>query len=476
MIWWSKQQLKSKDPKSRQIAIEKLVADGGVKACDTLADLLKDSDPRVRKDMAAALGQLADERAAGPLTNALRDEDESVRAAAAKALGRIRSSQAASALVSALQDPASGVRWSAARSLEELRWRPANDNQRAMHLVAQGKFEIAAALGDDAIEPISSVLRSGAYQERHSAVQALSQIADARVQKALIAALGDKEDQVRCAAIEGLRKSGDNAAALPIITALHDPFKNVRAAAAEALGHLHSPQALEPLRRALGDKDWEVRSAAVQALGRFRDSSAFDAIIALLNDPEHEVRENVARTLEIFGDCKAITSLVLALKDEKQNVRQRAMAALIALDPQWAQSDNARAAAPQLQEALKHYEYWVRQSAADALARISQAQTAELRGLSPSQPTLAAPLHFRRQAAVETFIAMLSDFDRELRAAAAEALGRIGQPSTIPALAHAANDPDAVVRNFAAHALALLQTAQTSSDTQSLTAKEIFPF
>ena len=476
MIWWSKQQLKSGDRTVRQRAIDKIVADGGAKACDSLAEVLKDNNPDVRKDMAMALGRLADERAAAPLSAALRDPDESVRAAAAKALGRVRSPQVAISLVAALQDTATIVRWSAARSLDEIRWHPANDSQRAMYMVAQGKFEMAASLGAEAIDPIFLALRNGAYQERHSAVLALSQIPDARVQKALVAALNDKEDQVRSAAVEGLRKLGDPTTAPSVIAMLQDPFKNVRATAAEALGQLKNPQALQPLRHALADKNWEVRTAAALALARLRDVNALEPIIVLLNDGEHEVRETAARALELLGDREAITPLVLALKDEKPNVRQRAMAALNVLDPHWAQTEAARTAAPQLQEALKHPEYWVRQSAADALAKLSQAQTAVLRGLSESQPALAAPLHFRRQAAVETFIAMLSDFDRELRAAAAEALGRIAQTSTVPALTHASKDPDVGVRNSAARALAMLQATQIPASSQPLTGTDVAPY
>jgi HEAT repeat protein len=476
MIWWSKQQLKSKDQKSRLRAIEKLVAEGGTKACEVLAEVLADGDPEVRKDMAAALGQLGEESGVEPLAAALRDPHENVRAAAAKALGRIRSPQGVHSLVSALQDTASVVRWSAAKSLDEIGWQPADGGERAMHLVALGKYEMAASVGAAAIDAISLILRNGRYQERHSAVQALSHIPDARVQKTLIAALNDKEDQVRCAAIEGLRKLADPATAPPVIPALQDPFKNVRAAAAEALGQLNNSQALEPLRRALMDNDWEVRAAAALAVARLRDLHSLDPLIALLNDREHEVRETAARSLEMLGDREAITALVIALKDEKPNVRQRAMAALNVIDRHWAQTDEARAAAPQLQEALKHPEYWVRQAAADTLARLSQAQTAELRGVPVSQPAVSAPLHFRRQAAIETFVAMLSDFDRELRLAATEALGRIGQLSSVPALTHAAKDPEEAIRHSAARALALLQAGQIMPEEKPVTADKIFPF
>ena len=474
MIWWTKQQLRSKDAKSRQRAVEKLLASGGRDAVETIASVLSDEDVEVRRT-AAALGEFREEFATGPLGEALRDPDETVRTAAAKSLGQSGGIPAVTLLITALQDPATKVRWQAARSLDELSWQPADGFQKATYLVAQSKLEMAALIGAEAIDPLALVLRTGAYQERHAAVLALSQIPDARVQKALIAALSDREDQVRCAAVEALRKLGDHSAATALISVLGDSHKHVRAAAAEALGQLNNPQALEPLRQILGDKNWEVRQAAAQALGRLRDAAALDAIIGLLGDREHEVRETAARALELIGERRAVTPLVIALKDENSNVRQRAITALNVLDPKWPQTEAARAAAPQLQEALRHNEYWVRQAAADALGRINYSQAAELRGLPATLPALSAPLHYRRQAAVEAFLSMLSDFDRELRAAAADSLGRLGQTATIPALTHATKDPDGEVRAFATRALTLLQN-QAGTEGRIVRAGDVSPF
>lgn len=475
MIWWSKQQLKSKDRKVRERAVEKIVAEGGASALEALTESLHAEDPHVRQVVAAGLGDLRDERAAVPLAEALRDADESVRAAAAKALGRAGGHQAILSLCAAMQDGAATVRWQAARALEDLNWEPANNFEQALVAVALGKLEMAAGYGPEAIEPIAHVLRNGAYQERHSAVLALSLIPDARVQKSLIAALSDREEQVRCAAVEALRKLGGSESSASLIAVLRDTNKHVRAAAAEALSQMNNPEALEPLRQTLTDRVWEVRVAAALALGKLRDARSVEPLVAMLEDRDAEVREAAARALEMLGDRRAITALVLAMKDEKGIVRQRAQAALTAIDPKWAQTDAARAAAPQLQEALRHTDYWVRQSAADALGRLNQSQTAELRGMPVAQPALSAPLHYRRQAAVEAFLAMLSDFDRELRVAAADALGRLGQTGTIPALTYAMQDPDDEVRAAATRATSVLQN-QIGADGPVSSGAEIFPF
>lgn len=475
MIWWSKQQLKSKDAKVRQRAIESILAEGGAKAGKVFVEALKDGDPAVRRAVVTALGELRDDSAAPPLAGALRDPDDKVRAAAAKALGRLRGAETETALVAALQDPVSAVRWQAARVLEEWNWPPKPGVERAAFYVALGKLELAANEGPEAIDPLSLVLRTGAYQERHAAVLALGRIPDARVQKALLAALSDREDQVRCAAVEALGRLGDRRTAVPLVSILTDKQKNVRAAAAEVLGHLGNPAAVEPLRGLLKDHAWEVRQAAVLSLGRLRDKVSLAVMTEMLHDREHEVRETACRALELLGEPGAITALVLALKDEKPNVRQRATAALTSLDRTWWQTDAARAAAPQLQAVLQHNDYWVRQSAADVLARLTHTQTAELRGLPPTLPTLAAPLHFRRQAAVETLTSLLWDFDPELRVAAADALAAIGQTATLPALVYASKDAHPAVQAAAARAVVTLKAALAQSGDNP-TSAEIFPF
>ena len=475
MIWWSKQQLKSKDAKVRQRAVESILSAGGTRACDALVGALRDRDAVVRRTAAVALSELRDERAVPALTHALRDADETVRTAAAKSLSRLRTPQAETSLVAALQDPVSAVRWQAARILDEWSWQPSAGAERAVFYVAQGKLELAANEGAEAIDALALVLRTGAYQERQAAVLALGRIPDARVQKALIAALRDREDQVRCAAVEALGRLDDRSTAGSLIAVLGDAHKNVRAAAAEVLGQLNNPVATEALRPLLADKAWEVRQNAVLSLGRLRDKASLEQMTRLLHDREHEVREAACRALELLGDLGAITSLVLALKDEKGNVRQRATAALLGLDKNWWQTDAARAAAPQLQAVLQHNDYWVRQSAADVLARLTHTQTAELRGLPPSQPTMAAPLHFRRQAAVETLTALLWDFDSELRVAAADALASIGHTAILPALIHAANDADPAMQAAAARAVVALKAMQAQTGDRP-TSAEIFPF
>ncbi|MGA2854174.1 MAG: HEAT repeat domain-containing protein, partial [Verrucomicrobiota bacterium] len=116
MIWWTYQQLRNRNPKSRLAAIEKLAAAG-------------------------------DRESVQPLMFALKDEKAEVRSAAAMALGKLGDREVVNGLVGLLRDADAGVRSSAARSLGKLGWQPADDAERMSLLVATGKMPQVSEFG-----------------------------------------------------------------------------------------------------------------------------------------------------------------------------------------------------------------------------------------------------------------------------------------------------------------------------------------
>jgi HEAT repeat protein len=335
MLWWTLQQLKSKDASTRLKAVEKLADDVSPKVAEALIEAFGDPDDSVRKAAAKAIGATRDELYLQPLGRALRHRNEFVREAAADTLRQLHCAAAAPALVPLLADACAPVRWQAARALETLGWDPASGAEAARFDVARGKIEDASAHGVEAVEALASVLQSGAYHQRREAVAALSNIPDARVVKALLVALKDADDQVRSAAAESLCKIADPSSTDALILALNDAHKHVRAVAAEGLGHFGGPKAVEPLLRKLADKQWEVREAVCVALGRTRDARAFDPLVRALRDADREVREAAVRGLGLLGDKRAISPLLGALVDEQDSVRQLALSTLVTLDPRW---------------------------------------------------------------------------------------------------------------------------------------------
>jgi HEAT repeat protein len=65
--------------------------------------------------------------------------------------------------------------------------------------------------------------------------------------------------------------------------------------------------------------------------------------------------------------------------------------------------------------------------------------------------------------AVPTLIQALGDSDRDVRRAAAEALGKLGDPQAVPALIQALGDSDRAVRRAAQQAIQQIETKQSQT-------------
>jgi HEAT repeat protein len=207
-------------------------------------------------------------------------------------------------------------------------------------------------------------------------------------------ALQSADEEERRNAILMLGEMHDPATAAPLQSALADNSESVRAAAIAALGELRQPT-LAPLIAIYLTKDKHtfVRKTAAYALGQLGGSDAVAALIAGLRDKDAEVRGAAAVGLENTPDAAAIAPLIQALRDKSEFVRAHAAAALGA---------NGRASAQ----------------------------------------------------AVPNLVKMLTtDNDHDARRQAATALGRIGEPSALPALERAARSADPYLSQAARDAL-----------------------
>ncbi len=429
----------------------KLSAEATATTADVLLPLLADEAAEVRKAVAVALGRLKDDRAMPPLLRSLRDPDGDVRQAAVTALMFFGRAIDPDCFVGLLKDSHAGVRWAAGKAHEALGWQPSSDTQRVLRAVATGQFSSAAGVGSAAIEPLIAALRDAHCANRRAAVEALSQIGDDRVLKPLMSALKDADSPVRVAAVEALGRLREPRALEALAQCLKDRDAQVRATVVTTLGKLGDVSVAELLAGALEDTNWGVRKAAVEALGLLRAGQVVDAMTRLLKDADHDVREATINALAHIADRRAITPVVLALTDPQSSVRRAAAGALRALDPRWEQSAAARQAVPELTSARNHKEYWVRQAATETLAKITEVRAAE-----PALNSFTDSVHYKRRAAVDALLEALADHDRDLRLAAAESLGRIGDARAVRALTAAVQDEDAWVRESAALAARVL--------------------
>ncbi|HZT40625.1 MAG TPA: HEAT repeat domain-containing protein [Chthonomonadaceae bacterium] len=180
----------------------------------------------------------------------------------------------------------------------------------------------------------------------------------------------------------------------------------------------------------------ETRVKAAEALEVLGNADAVTQAVAFLKDPDKPVRDRVVLTLEHIGDNSPdnIKALVAGLKDGDPYVRKGTITALD--DPA-----NGIGPRPGVVAAV------VAQMKADGAAR------------GPGGDVLGSPKFTQNGAdkeSVPLLLAQLKDSDEGVRAGAADALGKIGDPSAIPALVQEMHQDTAQLRRIAIGAIALI--------------------
>ncbi|MGA2244332.1 MAG: HEAT repeat domain-containing protein [Verrucomicrobiota bacterium] len=457
MLWWKYQQLRMGNAKSRLAVVEQLAITSDDGAVGPLIFALKDKEPNIRSAAAKALMRFQDRRAVEPLVKMLRDTAPVARAAAAETLGHLGDPVAVNHLVGFLRDADPVVRTIAARSLERLGWKPGTDSHRVLQILAMGNLHQLVALGPEGVTPLLDLLRNGAPNKQFAAAKALGEINDPRVRPAMIEALRKPSPAVRIAALGTLERLAEPTAFSEVEKLLLDGNPSVRGAAVEAASRCGGTRAVPALLRCLKDSSWEVRQAAANALGYLGERSAVDGLCGLIGDPDRDVRESVINALAQIADRRAIVPLVLALLDAESTVRSAATATLQKLDRRWADNEDIRKVAPKIAQALKHPDYWVRFSAGKLLEQLK----IDPKNLPEPTSAASAPPHMTAESAaanpaVEVLADLLFDRDRDLRLAAAGALGRLRDHSAASLLTAALRDADFSVRASAQAALAAL--------------------
>jgi HEAT repeat protein len=460
MLWWTYQQLRSSDLKTRLAVITKLAESKQPDSVEPLLFALKDQATEIRSAAALALGQFQDKRVVEPLIKMLRDLAPLARATAAEALGQLRETSATSWLVSLLRDADATVRTRAVHGLQRLGWQPENDDERKWFMVATGNLNRVAEMGADGVQPLIELMRNGSPEQQLSAVKALGEIDDPRIPKLMLEALKKSSTMVRLAALEKLEQFADPSTYEAVERLLKDREPDIRAAAISTAVSCGGNRAVPTLVGMLKDVSWEVRHQTVKALGKIGDATAIEGLSKALQDQDHDVRESAAAALGKIGDTQAIRPLVLALMDVESFVRSTANNSLNEINPHWEKTDAARSALPQIRTALKSREYWISHSAARLLEHIPADSTgdkvettavplAEMISSAENPANLPA-------AAFDILTNLLRDSDRDLRLAAVEAFSRLHEKRATAILATAIQDEDVFVRHSAERALMAL--------------------
>jgi HEAT repeat protein len=478
------------DEAVRYAAVEALLRYGPT-ARAPLVDALSNPEPLIRENAAELLGMLADASAVPILLAHRQDENINVRQAVLRALGSLGGEAAYEGLLQALEDPATqdtalgilgqlrhsslagglthylqrylyegkpATRWAAAQALslfgdetsvsillnatrlpDETIRRPAAD-------------ALARVRGNRAVNVLIEALGDRDWLVRQKAVEALSSIPDGRAVAALLPMANDPEWRVRKALVAGLGRVNDGRIYEPLQQLTRDSDRWVRRAVMDAAVALEDSRASEILLRGLKDEELAVRRAALVSLGRRRDPGTAPAVEALLADPDVLIRHVAVRVAAQVGGPRAAERIAQLADDPVESIRMETAEALADLGSE--ESIDA------LETLLQDQSAEVRKRAAEALAHVGTVRAAEalvgaLRDLT-SREAAQTQLMKMGELAQRALLNATRSAEPELRAAAAETLGQLGQQHVVPTLKLLLRDSDARVRAAAEAAVKAL--------------------
>lgn len=340
--------LKSAGSANRVRVLDALGWMDNAQATNALIGFLKDPDPSVRKAVVAGLcghwyapGMLVspfdtrgflrllsqraspvpkDPRVPGLLMGALQDSDAGVQSAAAEGLGALK--------VGAAVDP-----------LMVLLRKPLNGEQSAPGRTAQAvmRKNVAIALGEigdvKAVDALIAALGDPEDDVRMWSARSLGQIKDQRATEALISLVNDKNNSVRREALRALAQIKDPRAAGALIEAMRKESAEI-----EERGRAGTPQEMGPATMRMIVMNDPVLENAPYALKQMGEP-AVALLISAMKSTDPIFRQRILVALNGTTDASAVDVIVGALNDEDAGVRSAALAAL-------AGTNDPRAAAP----------------------------------------------------------------------------------------------------------------------------------
>jgi bilin biosynthesis protein len=253
-----------------------------------------------------------------------------------------------------------------------------------------------------------------------------------------------------------------------LVEGLGDPRGLVRLRFAETLGEIGEP-ATPFLEEALTHhENVVVRRAAAKTLTLIADASAVPTLLhSFLNDEDTVVRSSSAGALARTGEAAVPALLdILASTDQPEDIKGHAA---------WALAFIGSEAADYLYQSLNNASLDVRCAVIGALGHVAQEQSDKkscnllVSALTDLEPLIrteaaAALAQVNYPPAVPHLILAVQDTDLDVRKAAINALGKIGDRSALPPLQALLNDEENVIRVLAKLAIAQIERQSESDD------------
>ena len=282
----------------------------------------------------------------------------------------------------------------------------------------------------------------------------------------IVALLEDPDPSLRWNAVSALGWMGVREPGTRIVRLLKDPVKRVRHSAAWSVGRLRVKEAIPLLLELFDEEGPKVDQSVLHALGKLGAKEALPRILDLLDHESEFVRREACWAIEYMRAPEAWPALVKLLEEETNYpVIEHAERALIAL--------GAEAATPKLVELLRHKEVGVRASAMQVLVRMGARKASPLivpllNGNDAPVTVISALAELEAYDAAPKIAPFLQHQSKEIRRAAAWALGLLGHREAVPALMKLLKDSDPYVRGTAAEALGRLEAPEALPELVAL--------
>ncbi len=429
------------DPESSHVARYALARIPGAKADAALLEALGKADDKLKIGMVNSLGDRGCREAVDKIARAASAvANEELAVATLAALGRIdseaairRSRKLAAACPPKLKPAAYDAYLEcAARMLKQGKAEAALAIYRQLYAPEEPTLCRVAALNglvaaqkDQSISLVIAALGDKDAEVRRVAVPALRNVPGANATQAIVAELSRQGEGVHAQLLGVLADRGDPAALSAVVKATEAAPPAVRVAALDALAALGDASVVPLLaQRAAEAQEASEQQAARNSLNLLRADGTNAAIAKQLAADKPGVRAEAAKALAARSAVDQVGSLLGAAEDKEPAVAAEVFKAIRVI----AKAEHVPALVKLLVSAT---DGGVRGEAENAV--VAAAATTEA-GKNPAEPVLAALPGARSP---------------EVRASLLRVLGRIAHASALPVLYQSAQDADAGVKDAA---------------------------
>jgi HEAT repeat protein len=418
--------------------------------------LLKSKNDSVRRKSARLLIEMGDKQAIPLIINVLNDQNAKVRNSVAYSLGLSEDSKPIQPLMNLLRNKheQEDIRLTAIESLASLKANQAipllisifNDSKELQSIRIQAAYSLEKLTPQQAKTLAFSALNSKEQYIRETAAYILGHLGAKEAVPILVEIFNNSPEQ-RPKVLEAFQTI-DTPEIIPLILeVLKDDVGYVKYSARLALEYIKSKEAIPGLIKALANEDFTVTAEVVTVLGRLEAKEAIPALVDLSNKLKKSLKSSYnykihsgyvyARVMPVLfqlGEQTVETELLNTLKDKSYSGLFDSVITALG-------SIKSKKAVPQLITILedKSSSYFLRSRAAEALGNIGD------------------------KSSIPYLVAALTNNDLEVRISAIKALGSLGAKEAIPDLVKLLDDKQNRVVSTTIDTLGILQSKKTVS-------------